>query len=231
MPVLRDWDLSIDVDMVLRAQGADPAAIRAKSRALVAIAERALAEGLPLLQPAVACRELAVEGLRHQQLLLAGGGTLQGPLIGERLASARRVAVVLCTVGPELEKRSSEVMAEDMLLGLALDGVGSAAAEALATEACRQLEAQGASEGLHAGLPLNPGMIGWPVEVGQPQVFALLDGGEVGITLTTSCMMAPRKSVSLVLGFTPEAATAGRPCDYCLMAASCRYQHLERTRD
>ena len=54
MHILREWDLQIDVDGVLRGQGADPAIIRSRSPRLVACAEQALEEGLQYLQPAVA---------------------------------------------------------------------------------------------------------------------------------------------------------------------------------
>ena len=68
MPILRDFDLALDVDDVLWAQGADPAAIRSRSPRLVGVAERALAEAMPLLRPAVLYRELEVEGLEPLRL-------------------------------------------------------------------------------------------------------------------------------------------------------------------
>ncbi len=224
MPVLTDWDLKIDVDMVLRGQGADAVRIRAKSPGLVKVAEQALAQGLPLVRPAVTYRQLRVEGLQHEKLLLEGGAFLRGPLVAEHLAAAKKVVLALCTIGAKLEDWAAEVMAEDMILGLALDGVGSAAAEALATEACRRFEGWALSEGLLAGMPLNPGMVGWPVDEGQPQMFALLDGSEVGVSLTGGYMMVPRKSLSLALGLSMEPVRQTRTCDYCNMRASCRYQ-------
>ncbi|MGQ9682982.1 MAG: hypothetical protein ACUVX9_10625 [Anaerolineae bacterium] len=225
MPVLRDWNLEIDVDMVLRGQGADPVPIRARRPALVQIAEDALALGMPLLQPAVVFRELCVQGLRHETLELEGGASLRGPLVAEQLAGAQRLLVLVCTVGPALEQRASEVMAEDPLLGLALEGVGSAGAEALATAACHHFEVLSQGDGLYATLPLNPGIIGWPVEQGQQQVFDVLDASAIGVTLTRGVMMMPRKSLSLVLGFRRDPPAAARPCDFCLMRESCRQRN------
>ena len=225
MPVMREWNLAIDADMVLRGQGADPVPIRAKRPSLVQISEDALEMGKPLLQPAVAYHELAVEGLRHEVLGLDGGSSLRGPLVAEQLAGAQRVLVLVCTVGPALEQHASEVMAEDPLLGLALEGVGSAGAEALATAACHHFEALRQGDGLYATLPLNPGMVGWPVEQGQPQVFDVVDGSEIGVTLTGGIMMMPRKSISLVLGFRREPRAAARPCDFCHMRESCRHRN------
>lgn len=226
MPILRDWNLEIAADMILRGQGADPRLVRARSPALVALAEQALADGRPLLQPAVAYRQLPVESLRHERLTLAGGATLTGPLVVQHLGAAQQVVVVLCTIGAALEQRVSELFARDPTSALALDGLGSAAVEALATAACYHFESLAAAEGLQTSLPLNPGLTGWPLEEGQRQIFALLAGQQIGVTLTASSLMLPRKSTSFVLGLGRGLASCGKPCDYCHLRETCRYQEV-----
>jgi hypothetical protein len=223
MPLLRDWDLSLDVDQVLRAQGADPAVIRARRPALVDAAEQALQEGLAYLAPVAAYRELAVESLRHERLFLTGG-VLTGPLVAQHLRSAQQVVVLACTIGDALERVISEAMSEDPVRGLALDGLGSAAAEGLAAAAAAHFEDQARAQGLHTTIPLSPGMVGWPVEEGQAEIFSLVDGGEAGISLTSGGMMVPRKSISLVLGVGKDVAAEGRSCDFCNLRETCRYQ-------
>ena len=223
MPLLRDWDLPLDVDQVLRAQGADPAAIRARRPALVDAAEQALQEGLAYLAPVAAYRELAVESLRHERLFLTGG-VLTGPLVAQHLRSAQQVVVLACTIGDALERVISEAMSEDPVRGLALDGLGSAAAEGLAAAAAAHFEDQARAQGLHTTIPLSPGMVGWPVEEGQAEIFSLVDGGEAGISLTSGGMMVPRKSISLVLGVGKDVAAAGKACDFCNLRETCRYQ-------
>jgi len=224
MPILRDWNLEIDVDMALRGQGADPRAIRARNPELVAVAEQALAEGLPLLKPAVAYRQLEIESLQHERVMLAGGVYLSGTLVAQHLGSAEQVVVILCTIGDALEKRVSKLFASDSPSALALDGLGSAAVEALATAACNHFEGLAAAEGMQATIPLNPGLTGWSVEEGQHELFALLDGSQIGVTLTPSSLMIPRKSTSLVLGLGHDLASNSKPCDYCNMHETCRYQ-------
>jgi hypothetical protein len=227
MPILRDWNLEIDADMVLRGQGANPHIVRARSPALVALAEQALVAGLPLLQPAVVYRQLPVESRRHERLTLAGGATLTGPLIAQHLGAAERVVIALCTIGEALEQRVSALFARDPTSALALDGLGSAAVEALATAACHHFESLAAAEGLQTSLPLNPGLTGWPLADGQRQIFALLDGRQIGVTLTASSLMLPRKSTSFVLGFGHSLVSAGQPCDYCHLRETCRYQERD----
>jgi hypothetical protein len=224
MEILREWDLQIDVDGVLRGQGANPAVIRSRSPRLVAFAEQALEEGVRFLEPVVAFSRFKVKSLQHERLHLEGDRRLAGPLISQHLGPAQEVVVLVCTIGSALEANAQQVIASSTLLGLALDGVGSAAAEALATEACLTLEEEAAQRGMEATIPLSPGMIGWPVAEGQPQIFALLNAEEAGITLTNTTMMVPRKSLSMVLGLGVGVNQGGRTCDYCHMKETCRYQ-------
>ena len=229
MPIVTDWDLKLDVDGVLRGQGADPAAIRARSPHLVETAEQALDEARPLLQPQVLFERFPVEALRHEKLQLKGGGSLQGSLIAQHLGQAHEVIVLLCTTGTALENLVSAAMSGDqMLYGLALDGVGSAAVEALANQACRRFELEAEAQSYQTSIPLSPGMMGWSVAEGQPQIFNLIDAAAIGVTLTGSSIMVPRKSLSMVIGVGEAISIAGRTCDYCAMKDTCRYQdHYE----
>ena len=231
MPVLKNWNLSIGVDQVLRAIGADPQVLRSRRPALVKTAEWSLREGLPLLEPKVLYLQAAVKGFRHERLELdnpKGAGRnlfLKGPLIGQHLGPAEQVIVIVCTIGVSLENIASELMRTDPLWGWMMDGLGSAAVETLALEACNYFEDQAARNGMHTSLPLSPGMIGWPVEQGQPQIFSLVDGQDVGITLTSSDQMIPRKTLSMVLGVGANIGRGGRTCDYCSLSETCQYQN------
>jgi hypothetical protein len=224
----RDFELALEVDDVLWAQGADPAKIRSRSPLLVEVAERALAGGLPLLRPAVLYSEFDVERLTHERLALAGGGVLSGPLIRQHLASASRVAVIVCTIGPELEARVAQAMGSDFQYALALDGVGSAAAEALATAVCHQFEVQSEKEGWGTTTRISPGMVGWPVSEGQRQLFDLVNSEEIGVTLLPTGMMMPRKSLTQVIGRGRDVSADGEPCDYCSMGERCLYRSQRR---
>lgn len=217
-------DLEIDVDMVLRGQGADPAVIRARRPRLVEIAGQALAEGLQLIEPLAAYRILPVEKWVHETFTLVGGIKLTGALLSQNLACAKQIAFLVCTLGAGLEKRVSELMQDNPTYAFALDGFGSVAAEALGLAVCAELEAEARNAGLFTSIPLSPGMIGWPVEAGQPQIFNVLKATQIGLGLNESFLMIPHKSVSMLLGISPSSFGAGRPCDFCSMQKTCRYQ-------
>jgi hypothetical protein len=223
-PILRDWRNRLDVDWVLRGQSADPTVIRSRNPVVIKFAERALAEGMPLLNPIVIYRRLAVKSVRHERIALRGGGVLTGKLVAEHLAAAQEIVVIAATIGGRLEDRISQALKHDTMYALALDGFGTAAIETLAVATCRHFSKAAAGKGLKTTIPLGPGMIGWPVEMGQKEIFALLDTDKVGLRLTSSSLMVPRKSLSMVVGLGPEVTKGAKTCTYCAMQATCRYQ-------
>lgn len=224
MPLLPDLPLDITIDQVLLGQGADPQVIRARRPRLVAAAERALAEGLPLLTPRVAYEQLAVREVRHERILLENGQSLSGPLVAGQLKTAQNVVVLLCTVGRAIEELSLRTLESDPLHSLALYGVGSAAAEALSTAACRYFGEQAVRHGLLTTVPLSPGLEGWPVERGQPEIFRILDAAAIGVELLPSLLMRPVKSTSLVVGMGKQVDTNARICDFCSRRYTCAFQ-------
>ncbi len=132
--------------------------------------------------------------------------------------------ILLATIGDELEQHVSSIWDEDMVYALALDGAGSAAVEALANVACQVFEQRAVEKGWQISLPFSPGIVDWPVEKGQPQVFQLLGEAASSVQLTPSYIMLPKKSLTMLLGIGTNLQSSCRPCDYCNMQATCRYQ-------
>ena len=221
-------ELKIDTDMVLRGQGADPAVIRQRRPRLVTIAEQVIVEGMRLINPVVVYRTLPVEKISHERFELAENVQLKGALLAEHLAPSQQIALMVCTLGAALESRVTELMQSDPVYAFALDGFGSVAAEALGLAICSELEAENQASGLFTSIPISPGMIGWSVGDGQPQIFAALDAAQIGVCLNESAQMYPHKSVSMMLGISSTPFSAGRTCDFCNMKETCQYQNREK---
>ena len=213
--------------MVLRTLGADPEVVRQRRSSAFGVAEQAAAAGSSLLGPVVLTESFQVKEFRHERLSL-GHGHLSGPLVAEHLHAARSVVLAICSIGPALEEAASQCFAEDRALALGLDAFGSAAVDLLGQAMCQMVDEQANAEGERTSVPLSPGLVGWPVANGQRQIFALLDAASAGVRLTEGYMMVPKKSTSMAIGGGAEVAHAGESCDYCSMAATCRYrqEHL-----
>lgn len=216
--------LAIDIDHVMRGQGIDPARPSARSPQLILLAQRAIEAGKSLIQPTAIYRRLEICEVQHERLHLTNGHTLQGALIGQHLSSADAIIVALCTIGSKIDPAITTAFKTEPAFALALDGFGSAAVEALANDICHHLELDTAKRELQTSIPLSPGMIGWPVDRGQMQIFSILDSQSIGVSLNETRMMTPKKSLSFVIGEGLNLQTKGNTCEYCAMNETCRYQ-------
>jgi hypothetical protein len=224
MELQQNLDLIFDVDAVLRGQGADASILRARRPGLVKIADEAMQESFSLLQPKVVYQEFAIQGVQHERLNLHNGQMIESKLLVQHLAAASRIIVILATIGKALEEKVSRIRDSNMVYGLALDGAGSAAVEALANAACQYFEKNAAGDGMQVSIPLSPGMVNWPVSEGQPQIFHMLGEEVTAVHLTPSYIMIPEKSLTMVMGIGTDMKSYGRACDFCTMRETCRYQ-------
>ncbi len=218
------WNLSLSLDDILRGQGANPQIVRTNKPVLLKAAERALVDGVGLIHPLTLTAEKIIKQHRHEHILVEGSTALTGPLVTNHLCGALRVEAVVCTIGAELEEAILQLFDQDPLYALAMDGLGNAAVENLAQQICGKIAEQVEGEGLSASSPLSPGSPEWPVEVGQPQIFAMLDASKAGISLTSGGMMIPKKSVSFIVGVGP-AMNQANMCSMCSLIETCRYKN------
>jgi len=156
----------------------------------------------------------ALELVAARAVLRASAGGLPG---SRHVDPDLPLVAAVCTIGPALEQRVTELAARgETARALVLDAIGSAAAEGAAESsnalACRMA----VPAGLAPRRRRSPGYGRWDVRE-QRALFAFVAPGEIGVELTESCMMTPRKSVSFIVPL--EAGAAGsspaRRCARC----------------
>lgn len=117
---------------------------------------------------------------------------------------AEKVALCICTIGPELEAEVNDLMKKnEMLKALILDALGSEAAEETAIQSDKILAKKAREMDLWPSKRFSPGYGKWNIKE-QRYVFQMLPGQEIGVRLTESCMMIPRKSISFRINFYRE---------------------------
>jgi len=223
-------DLRLTADSVLRGQGAVPEVIRSRSPKLVEIAEQALVQARDILQPEVLVVKYPVARTAHDLLELNNGTRISGQVVSDHLIGADQITAVICTVGPGIDQYAADVIKQDIVLGLAITGVGSAGVEALANAVCKEIEEEAAERGLKSTTPLSPGMINWDVNEGQPLIFDLADPSLIGIDINPELFMLPRYSLTMIIGTGEDINTGKSICDYCAMRTSCQYQSKQRAK-
>ncbi|MDH4257620.1 MAG: hypothetical protein OEV50_02330 [Candidatus Aminicenantes bacterium] len=125
-------------------------------------------------------------------------------------SDAEKVALCICTIGLELEEEIKELMSEnEMLRALILDSLGSEATEEVAVQSDRILAEKARETGLWPSKRFSPGYGKWDIRE-QRYVFSVLPGESIGVRLTESCMMIPRKSVSFRINFYKDKKLSTR---------------------
>jgi hypothetical protein len=219
-PLLGARVIPLDVALALSGQG-----LRAGARPgerVLAAARQAVEEARDLVEPRFV-RAAAPIIRRTRGTVELPAALLEGEAIARALDGAARVVAIVCTLGPALDRRVSALLRTDPLLALAFDGLGSAACERLAADLCGELGQQAASQGNGVTGPLSPGMIGWRLREAQEQVFALVDPTPIGVALTSSGQMIPRKTVSFVVG-VGTSVRAETSCPTCGARDRCKFR-------
>lgn len=226
MPVIRDILLSLKTSEVLRREGfREHPKIRPEIRILV---KELLANvrKAHLLQPAIAYEIYTITEMSQQQLSLEDKPGVRDSLLSLVLPQAEELAVAVCTIGPRLERQATDYFNQgEPLLGTLLDGIGSAAVDALTEEASKFIAEKASCRGYETSSPINPGMPGLPIAE-QRQLLKLVPAGKIGVSLTSSGMMVPRKSVSMVIGIGPQMAkwTTAEVCARCQFKKTCPHR-------
>jgi len=123
---------------------------------------------------------------------------------------AEKIALCLCTIGPETEKISTRLMDQgEILKGYILDAFGSEAAEDTARQSDRLIAQKARELGLWPSKRFSPGYGVWEIKE-QKYVFAVLPSEKIGVRLTDTYMMIPRKSVSFRINFYKNKESSTR---------------------
>lgn len=124
---------------------------------------------------------------------------------------AERLALFAGTVGDAIGRRIASLFHQD-------DPAAAMVLDAYASEAANRVAYVLANEFGANVLPYSPGYCGWHVS-GQRALFDALQPGDAGVTLNSSFLMTPIKSVSGVLVAGDAAVHRFRPayafCDEC----------------
>ena len=130
---------------------------------------------------------------------------IESAQVAKMLKQADQVALFMVTIGKNLEEQVKEFLRiQEPTRAFILDAIGSETADALANHLHWKILSKLAEKnGMTVTPRFSPGYGDWSVTV-QSQVHRACQGDRIGITVTDSSLMIPRKSVSAILGFTSK---------------------------
>jgi hypothetical protein len=202
MPLVDPILLNLDPAEVVRALRLDRrAGGEERARAL-------LAEAGPLLRPQAATRPAYVEN-RSDETVTVEGRVFRSRVLRVNLDKAFKVFPYVLTVGPGLENAAAR--SDDLLHRYDLETLADLALDAIRTEFQKRLARE---NGFDLLASMSPGSLeDWPITEQVP-LFGLLGdaAAEIGVRLSESMMMVPRKSVSGLFFPSAESFLSCRLC-------------------
>ncbi len=226
MPAITYSQLLVTVEDIASFWG--PRCAKLASARMMALLSELLAriDAEHWIQPKIDFEVWPVVTRGRDWLELRGGSRISSPMLGHYLPSATHVAAGVCTIGNAIENHVSEwFSAGDRLRAVMLDEIGTLALFRLADQLEQLMQAESALYGLEASGVLNPGEDGFEISQ-QSAIVELAGGASLGVSQTTSGMLMPRKSLSMVVGYGARMLkwTRGDRCARCGARERCPHR-------
>lgn len=158
-------------------------------------------------------------------ILLCGlGFALVGENIKALLTGCQGCAVFCATLGSAVDSAISQWSYRDRGFSLILDACANAAIEDICDQVEKGIETAGADRGQFITDRYSPGYGDLPLSVQKPLCAALDAQKRVGVTLSESCLMTPRKSVTAIIGIADSPRRHGTTgCAGCVRSGDCEF--------
>ena len=154
--------------------------------------------------------DVAYVGEKGEGTVEVSGVTFESPILRKNLEGANKVFPYIITAGPELERTAAAQ--GDLLKQYYLEEMANHALESAAGWLAAKIEARFALGPLSN---MSPGSLeDWPITE-QVKLFAIFGDTErlIGVRLTESLLMVPRKSISGILFPSEEGFVACQLCE------------------
>ena len=155
-----------------------------------------------------------------QTILAEENIKIGGKSIGRHLAACEKVILLAATVGETIENEVTDKFARDeYAAAVLLDAAATAAVEQTADETEKAIRRHSEPQGFAMAQRFSPGYGDWPLTE-QENMVRLCRAGEIGISLSSSLMLMPRKSITAIIGLyrktsATQAAPTKHDCTNC----------------
>ena len=149
----------------------------------------------------------------------------QGNDIARLLDGCGEVVLMALTIGTEVERRLMREEVTNMSNAYLLDVCASQAVEEAADDLEQKLREKILGDGKYLTNRFSPGYGDYPIAL-QRMVLEYLNAGRaIGLTLTSSGLMVPRKSITAVMGISeePKPDVYGT-CSNCPLLTKCSFR-------
>lgn len=165
----------------------------------------------PLIKPKAVYAYEKVATIEKEMVSLQSGHTFKSVILADTLRKDQTIAVYVITIGLKLEEKASEKAKTSMIQSWIIESIGDYALRKAFQSFQLMIKDKLGSRLSSFGPGTGTGKL---FGIDQPQVlFKILDPPKkIGVNLTPSYLMLPRKSISGVLAETNREYVA---CQYC----------------
>lgn len=181
---------------------------------------------LQAAQPRFTWREFVIDRTEEGVRLNTTALTLVGEDISSLLANCSSCIVLAATLGLSCDDLIRRTEPVDMAYALMLDAFAGAAVENLCDQVQTALAERFAKKNLFLTRRYSPGYGDLPITTQKPLCAALDTARRIGLTVSASGILIPRKSVTAIIGLsaTPPPEHATHDCANCNMRDHCPYR-------
>ncbi|MCL1930319.1 MAG: hypothetical protein FWF55_00765 [Treponema sp.] len=155
-----------------------------------------------------------------------GGMTVHSQNLAQHLAGCRRAALLAATLGTEADTLIRRFSVQDMEKAVIAQAVCAAMIEAYCDTIEGEITRKPEFDGLYPTARFSPGYGDFAI-AHQKDMLNMLNSGRIGLTLTEGYMLIPSKSVTAIIGFSPEKKCASEQaagkCERCA-DTQCRFR-------
>ncbi len=148
---------------------------------------------------------------------------LKGKDISAHLKDCGKAIVLAATLSSHTDKLINKYKISDMTSAFILDCLASAAIEQICDIAEKEILASVGTD--NATWRFSPGYGDLPIEQQRDIINCLNAEKLIGLTVTDSNILIPRKSVTAVIGVSEKEIPKGKKgCSICSMSDTCQYR-------
>lgn len=150
---------------------------------------------------------------------------LQGNTMKKILEASEEIVLMGVTLGAAVERLLMRQEVVNMADAVIMDSCASTAVENVCNNFEADLRQAVEKEGLFLSDRFSPGYGDFPLDAQRDLCAELDTARRIGVSLSPSLMLVPRKSVTAVLGISKNPfQLRGKGCEVCSMFCTCSYR-------
>ncbi|MEJ2682795.1 MAG: vitamin B12 dependent-methionine synthase activation domain-containing protein [Candidatus Sulfobium sp.] len=217
MKVMADVRPEITIDGISRLLGYGRP--RDLSRRMLRAIERSLEKSQHLIRPRVLYTEKKIRSVGNGALVLEKNVVIRSRKLSRVCGKCDRAAIFVATIGKGIDSLIRKLTEQKRVAeAYIVDAIGSTAAERTVDAFQRKYNAVKTERGERTTLRFSPGYCDWRVEE-QKKLFNVVDNSLIGVELSESYLMTPRKSVSGIFGIGRPEEIGHVPTNPCVMCS------------